>query len=84
MTLQECNVLTFVVRNEAIGCGTKNRPYSLLPLHQSLAISYGAGGPMFGAISSGLGRPTTLNREISRLGSFDSDHTVKRVSNFSH
>ena len=76
MILQGSNVPTFVVRNEAICCETKNRPYSLLSLRQSLATSYQAGGSMSGAIWNGLGRPTTLKREISRLLSFDSDHTA--------
>ena len=76
MILQGSNIPTFAVRNEAICCGTKNRPYSLLSLRQSLATSYRSGGPTSGAIWNGLGQPTTLKREISRLLSFDSDHTA--------
>ena len=64
--------LLYVMKQFAVGMSI--RPYSLLPLRQSLATSYRAGGSMSGAICSGLGRPTTLKREISRLQSFDSNH----------
>ena len=68
MTLQECSVVTFVVRNEAIGCGNKNCPYHILLLRQSLATNYRTRGCMSGTICGGLNQPTELKREISRSG----------------
>ena len=66
--------LLYVMKQFAVG--VRIRPYSLLPLRQSLAISSRAGGPTSGTICNGLGQPTTLKREISPLRSFDSDHTA--------